>query len=123
MRNPVMRWFISLPAGIFYALVALSVYPGLGTRTGALVFARTLARLLFPCVLGEWVLADARKRGRGFPYDFGNLLFFAWPFVIPWYLFSTRGWRGFGPIAWFALLWMAALAINEFMYGVRTVPH
>ena len=55
-----------------------------------------------------WVLADARQHQRSLPYDFGSFVFFAWPLVVPIYLFSTRGWRAFATLGFFLLLYLAA---------------
>ena len=55
-----------------------------------------------------WVITDARLRDRPLPYDFGMFVFLALPVVVPVYLFSTRGWRGFATIGWFLLLYIAA---------------
>src|SRR5258705_13187032 len=46
-----------------------------------------------PLIIASWVLSDAQKRGRHLCYDFGSFVFFAWPFVVPVYLFQTRGAR------------------------------
>jgi len=43
-----------------------------------------------------WLQQDARRTGVGAVQDWGYFLLLAWPFVIPWYAFRTRGrggWR------------------------------
>ena len=43
-----------------------------------------------------WLQKDARRTGVGAVQDWGYFLFLAWPVVIPWYAFKTRGpsgWR------------------------------
>jgi len=44
--------------------------------------------------LGWWFIADSRKHGNGWiggHLDMGMLLFAGWIFIIPYYLFKTRG--------------------------------
>lgn len=49
---------------------------------------------LFAVIL--WLQKDARRTGVGAVQDWGYFLLLAWPVVIPWYAFKTRGrsaWR------------------------------
>jgi hypothetical protein len=49
---------------------------------------------LFAVIL--WLQSDARRTGVGSVHDLGYFLLLAWPVVIPWYAFKTRGpsgWR------------------------------
>jgi hypothetical protein len=41
-----------------------------------------------------WLEKDARRTGVGAVQDWGYFLLLAWPVVIPWYAFRTRGWSG-----------------------------
>jgi hypothetical protein len=43
-----------------------------------------------------WLQKDARRTGVGTVQDFGYFLLLAWPVVIPWYAFRTRGRSGGG---------------------------
>ena len=52
-----------------------------------------------------WLQKDARRTGVGAVHDWGYFLWLAWPLVIPWYAFRTRGRSGwkltaglFGPV-------------------------
>ena len=40
-----------------------------------------------------WLQKDARRTGVGSVLDLGYFLLAAWPIVIPWYAFKTRGAR------------------------------
>lgn len=121
-RPPVTRWFLSHPATLFYCLASSSLHEAIGSPSGAPALAASLASLLVLSSLGLWVLADARQRQRRLPYDFGSFVFFAWPVVVPIYLFSTRGWRAFGTLGWFLLLnlaaWLAS-SIPFVLYALR----
>jgi len=41
-----------------------------------------------------WLQRDARRTGVGAVQDLGYFLWLAWPVVIPWYAFRTRGRSG-----------------------------
>ena len=41
-----------------------------------------------------WLQKDARRTGVGSVQDWGYFLWLAWPIVIPWYAFRTRGRAG-----------------------------
>lgn len=60
-------------------------------------------------VLASWVMADARKRGRQLCYDYDSFIYFAWPIVVPVYLFQTRGVRAFFTLLCFAVIWLIAM--------------
>ena len=53
-----------------------------------------LATLGFRLMVGYWVIVDARAQRYHPSFDFGAFLFFAWPLVLPYYLYRTRGARG-----------------------------
>jgi hypothetical protein len=50
--------------------------------------------LAFQLILACWVHVDRQVRGFRTPYEFDAFVFFVWPFVIPYYLYKTRGGRG-----------------------------
>jgi len=68
-----------------------------------------VSRAALSLIIATWVLADARKRGRPLCYDYDTLVFFAWPIVVPVYLFQTRGLRAFLTLFCFAGIWLVAL--------------
>jgi hypothetical protein len=43
-----------------------------------------------------WVERDRKSKNISTPLDYQAFVFFLWPFVTPYYLFQTRGWRGLG---------------------------
>jgi hypothetical protein len=118
MRYPIIRWFFSLPASVFYCLAAIAAYKTLDSPGGAFASLNALAELLLPGSIALWVLADARRRGRELPYDAGSFIYFAWPVFAPAYLFSTRGWRGFGVIGWFLLLYLGATLLGAMIGSI-----
>ena len=80
-------WFCMVAFGI--ASAASPDGAGLPPR------ADLVSRFAFPLVMASWVMADARKRGRRLLPDYDSFVFFAWPIVVPIYLFQTRGARAF----------------------------
>ena len=75
-----------------------------------------LGRVAFSTIIAWWVMADARKRDHRLCYDYDSFVFFAWPLVVPVYLFRTRGLRAFLTLLCFAGIWIAAvLAASLFM--------
>lgn len=55
--------------------------------------AGTVYTLGYILMLMWWVRGDRRARRFSAPFEFEAFVFFAWPVVLPAYLFSTRGWR------------------------------
>jgi hypothetical protein len=97
------------PVCIFCALAARAIHKGLGEPGGLPAIAALVAWYLLPSAIALWVRADASARGRQLPYDFDSLVFFAWPLVTPFYLFSTRGSGALCVIGSFLLLLFAAV--------------
>ena len=48
----------------------------------------------FQLMLAFWVHFDRRARGFKAPFEFDLFVLLAWPFVIPYYTYKTRGTRG-----------------------------
>ncbi len=48
----------------------------------------------FRLILALWVRADRLFRGFSVPFEFDAFVFFAWPVVVPYYLYRSRGGRG-----------------------------
>ena len=98
---------------MLYALTAGAIYETLGSPNGAPAIAAAVASYLFATSIGLWVLADARRRGRALPYDYGAFVFFGWMVVVPLYLWWTRRWRGVIPLSLFAVLYALAVLLSR----------
>jgi GNAT superfamily N-acetyltransferase len=68
-----------------------------------------------------WLQKDARRTGVGAVLDLGYFVLTAWPVVIPWYAFQTRGEKGwrltttlFALIAAPYLTWMLAVGFASY---------
>jgi hypothetical protein len=80
-----------------------------------------IAQLLFPLLLSAWILADANRRGLNLCYDYGSFIFFAWPVVIPVYLFQTRDVRALITLFCFAGICGLGIALGFALSSLRDV--
>ena len=93
-RRSLGIWQCALP------LVALSAIYAVGDAVlaarsfGVQDASGVLWTTIFRLVLAWWVLADRCLGAIELPYDFESFVFFAWPVVLPWYLWKTRRGRG-----------------------------
>jgi hypothetical protein len=91
-----------------------------GMRDGMLpTSADYVARIALALIVSSWVIADARKRQRHVFYDYDSLIFFAWPVVVPVYLFRTRGFRALLTLLCFAGIWLVALLAAAVILLIR----
>ncbi|HET8966131.1 MAG TPA: hypothetical protein VFN20_07950 [Candidatus Acidoferrum sp.] len=96
------------------ALVALTLISAVGQSVLAargIPLSEATGRLdsfVFNLVLASCIHFDRRARNFSVPYEFDAFMFFAWPFLMPWYLYRTRGKQG--------LLYAAAT------YGIAILP-
>jgi len=88
---------------IWQCLIPLVVLTAIFSVGSSLVTVHSLgtpgpAELLwtfeFRLVLAWWVRIDRRIRGLSVPFEFDAFVFFVWPFIVPYYLYRTRGMRG-----------------------------
>ncbi|MEQ1924273.1 MAG: hypothetical protein ABL952_17370, partial [Pyrinomonadaceae bacterium] len=50
-----------------------------------------------------WLREDSRNYGIAWVLDLGMFLFMAWPLILPYHLFKTRGLKAFIPILAYVL--------------------
>jgi hypothetical protein len=106
----LMLWFCAVAIG-----VASAIGPGVQMPKRA----ELASSVALPLVLASWVMADARKRGHRLCYDFDSFVYFAWPVVVPVYLFQTRGTRAFLTLLCFAGIWLVAAILAFIVLLVR----
>ncbi len=107
----LMLWFFA---------VAFGIALGLGVEGGETPKrAELAARVALSLVVALWAIADARKRGRRLCYDYDSFVYFAWPVMVPVYLFQTRGARAFLTLLCFAGLWLIAALAAVVVFLVR----
>ena len=110
---------IASPTSLLYVfLVVTQIVNGVYAAREAM--PPPLYGLLYPIaflwIVGWWMLKDSRKRGVGWVFDMGLYLFIAWPFVLPYYLFKTRGAKAFLLILAFVGVCVAALVLGGVLY-------
>jgi hypothetical protein len=63
-------------------------------------------------LIGWWLQTDSRKYGVAWVFDMGLFLYIAWPLIMPYYLFRTRGLKGFLPILAFIGTYLGAYVMG-----------
>jgi hypothetical protein len=73
--------------------------------------------LTFTVIVTWWVQLDLRAHGLSVPFEFEALVFWAWPLVVPYYLYRTRGRRGLvlGAALWFLWLFPLFVAVGAYV--------
>ena len=108
------------PSGILVVTVLILTalrfdYAAVGTLPSENVSRMSSFALALACIL--WIMADAQTRRQTPCYDFGFLVAVFFPISLFWYVFWSRGWRGFVTLgAVLGLLLLPALA--EVVAGV-----
>jgi hypothetical protein len=86
------------PFGILFAtfliLAALQFdYAAVGRAPSENVSRMSSLAVALACIV--WIMADAQLRRQTPCYDFGFLVAVYFPISLVWYVFWSRGWRGF----------------------------
>jgi hypothetical protein len=107
------------PAVLLYVyLIITSLAQGVYSASG--IEAPAGFTLLYPIgylwIVGWWLRTDSRKRRIAWVYDMGLFLNIAWPFIMPYYLFKTRGTRGLLAIVIFGGVFIGAFALGAALY-------
>ena len=117
-RDTTLR--VAIATAVFCSMTA-AVYTLLEIEPPPLV----LTFLTFgpPIAVILWLQKDAQRTGIGAVQDFGLFVWIAWPVVIPWYAFRSRGRSGWrlllGLFALMILAYVTPLMVTWLAYGVR----
>ena len=76
----------------FVCSLAAAIYAAVPTEPSPVVVLFISGAPLLAVIL--WLQKDAQRTGVGAVHDWGYFLLLAWPVVIPWYAFTTRGRSG-----------------------------
>jgi len=81
--------------------------------------SRGLWPIVFGLILTWWVYTDRGTRKLSVPFDFEYFVLFAWPIVVPYYLYRRLGWRGlfFGLGVWG--LYFVPFIVSAFVYAAE----
>ena len=112
MTRAFLSWgpllLLSLGLGFFNAAYAAS-------RSPTAFSAATILVNILPFFIIFWVMQDARRRRCVPCFDIGFLLGVTFPLGVIWYLFWTRGWKGFALLAVFLTLFVAPWVFGVFV--------
>jgi len=67
----------------------------------------------FLWIVGWWLKEDSKRYGVQWVYDMGFFLYLAWVFIVPYYLFKTRGLRAF-----ITILSVVSIFLGTYLVGV-----
>ena len=110
----LMLWVYALALGLASA----------ATPNGTLPWAADyLSRASLALIIAHWVNADAQKRNWPLCYDYGSFVYFAWPIVVPIYLFRTRRAGAFLTLLCFAGICLISGVVAQVILVVRAVVH
>ena len=73
----------------------------------------------FRLILAWWVSTDRRIRGFEVPFEFDAFVFFIWPFLVPYYLYRTRGGRGLAIVAGIYFMYLTPYVAAQIARTVR----
>ncbi len=76
--------------------------------------------LAFLWIIGWWLVRDSRKRGVALVYDTGFFLSIAWPLIMSYYLFKSRGAKGLLVILSFVGVYIGAQLVGALLYVLLT---
>jgi hypothetical protein len=86
--------------------IAAGVYAGFEVEpSGGFV---TLQYVVLFWLVGDWLMKDNRQHHIDWVFDMGFFLYLAWPLIIPFYLFKTRGVKALLIIAGFIAGYLGA---------------
>ncbi len=115
LRVAILTATICSIAAAIYAVADLEPAPIMSLLLG---WAPLIAVIL-------WLQKDSQQRRVGVILDWGMFVWFAWPVLIPWYAFKSRGpggWRLLvGLVALICSAYVTGFAVAWIAYGVRLV--
>ncbi len=97
---------LTFVVGAAFALTK-GLYASFQLEMPGAVFA--LQPVLFVWSVGWWIQSDSRNRDISWPTDLGLFLWIAWPVVLFYHLFRTRGWKALLLIAAYTAVLLTAV--------------
>ena len=110
-----IRFRIALFTAGFCSLTA-AIYAVAGIEPSGLVVAMMVVAPPVSVIL--WMQKDASLTGTGAGQDVGWFVWMAWPVVIPWYVFKTRGRRGWLLLTALIALMLAPQVVAPVLYAL-----
>jgi hypothetical protein len=113
-----VRRLLSASAALCLFTIAYPLFAVLAEISeGQVIFEDVLMRWMLPLLIAMWVVADAASRGRELCYDYGTFVFFAWPMMLPIYLFQSRRGKAVFNVLTFGA--MGLIAYVEYWFLVK----
>ena len=81
----------------------------------------TLWTIIFGLILTWWVYTDRGPRKFKLPFEFEYFVLFAWPIVVPYYLFRRLGWRGLLFGLGILGLYLGPFVVASFLYAAQQI--
>lgn len=107
-----------------FFLVAQLINGLLAARNGYPEISNVGFALASYWILGWWFINDSRRHGIKWMdryLDMGMFLYIAWIFVIPYYLFKTRGWRAIYLIVFVLGIYFGAYLVGAILYSLWSI--
>jgi hypothetical protein len=83
--------------------------------------SRVLWSIAYGLILTWWVHTDRPNRNFKLPFEFEYFVLFAWPVVVPYYLYRRLGWRGLLLALGICGLYVGPYVIAALIYAVEQV--
>jgi len=104
------------PLLLFSLVLALSLSAYLASGLVPSEGFQVVASFTWTVLLAMWVMGDARRRERTPCLDFGLFCYLFSPIVVPWYCFSSRGWRGALTLFALIVLWLMPYVVATLVW-------
>lgn len=112
--------FITSPAGSLYLFLLVThsidgLYLARGVDAPGVYHLLSFLALVW--LMGWWLQQDSRKHEFKWVYDMGFFLYVAWPIILPYYLFKTRGLKALLTILIFLAVYFGTYIIGVVIYA------
>ncbi len=113
----------SLPAKAIFLFTFFSQFVAVLYSAWALelpALFQLLYWIAFGWLMWWWLKDDSKRTGVTWPLDTGYFILVAWVVIVPYYLFATRGFKGFiGILSFIAVFfagWLAAVFVTIILW-------
>jgi hypothetical protein len=101
---------------MFVTSIGQGAYAGLGIEPPG--YFTLISHFGLLSLIGFWFIVDSRKHRVNWILDMGVCVYLAWPIVLPYYLFKTRGMKAFLTLFAFFAIYLTANIAAGFAYFI-----